>query len=134
SFESLSRLFYTWPTGTQCDAVFAGQTNYGFGSNRAGPGNTAAAVQNGQCVYPVIDTTNSHSGGGSLKFTIPSNSDANSSGFFTEVFKRNTDGTFPVIAPGSSYGNVLYFQFYQKFDSNFLSTDFQCSGTCGGWK
>src|SRR5207244_828193 len=52
SFDSSSSLFYTWPTGTQCDAVFAGQTNYGFGSDRAGPGNTAAAVQNGQCVYP----------------------------------------------------------------------------------
>jgi hypothetical protein len=134
-FDNGSGLYYTWPTGTVCDSAFTGQTNYPFGSSRSGPGNTAAVVQNGLCVYPQIDTTNSHSGGGSLKFTIPSNSSANSSGFFTELFKRNADGTFPVIAPGSSSGNVLYFQFYQKFDSNFLSTDFQClGGTCGGWK
>src|SRR2546428_12900859 len=67
SFDSSSSLFYTWPTGTSCDAAFAGQTNNGFGLDRRGPGNTEAVVQNGQCVYPVIDTTNSHSRAGSLK-------------------------------------------------------------------
>jgi hypothetical protein len=135
SFDSSSSLFYTWPTGTQCDAVFAGQTNNTFGGDRAGPGNTAATVQNGQCVYPVIDTTTSHSGGGSLEFTIPSNSSANSSGFFTEPFKRNSDGTFPYIGPGSPLGSVFYFQFYQKLDSNFVNTDYLClGGECGGWK
>ena len=135
SFDNSSNLYYTWPAATVCDSSFTGQPNYSFGSNRSGPGNTAAVVQNGQCVFPQLDTTNSHSGAGSLKFTIPSNSSANSSGFFTEPFKRNADGTFPYIAPGSSFGNVVYFQFYQKFDTNFLSTDFQCvGGTCGGWK
>ena len=135
SFDSASSLFYTWPTGTSCDAALSGQTNNGFGRNRRGPGNTAAVVQNGQCVYPQVDATTSHSGAGSLKFTIPSNSDANSSGFFTEPFKRNSDGTFPYIGPGSSLGNVLYFQFYQKFDTNFVNTDYQCTdGECTGWK
>jgi hypothetical protein len=32
-------------------------------------------------------------------------------------------------------GNVLYFQFYQRFDPNFLNTDYNClNGGCGGWK
>src|SRR5439155_1270837 len=54
---------------------------------------------------------------------------------WTGSWCRTSDGTFPYIAPGSSFGNVVYFQFYQKFDTNFLSTDFQCvGGTCGGWK
>jgi hypothetical protein len=134
-FDSTSSLFYTWPTGTQCDAVFAGQTNYGFGLDRSGPGNTAAVLQNGQCVYPQIDTTSPHSGGGALKFTIPSNSGADSGGFFAEPFKRYADGTFPYIGPGSPLGNVVYFQFYQKFDPNFAGIDFQCTGGgCTGWK
>ncbi|PYS31238.1 MAG: hypothetical protein DMG11_02020 [Acidobacteria bacterium] len=120
SFDSTSSLFYAWPTGTQCDAVFAGQTNYGFGLDRSGPGNTVAVIQNGQCVYPQIDTTNTHSGAGSLKFTIPSNSSANSSGYFAEPFKRYADGTFPYIGPGSPLGSVVYFQFYQKVDPNFV--------------
>jgi hypothetical protein len=135
SFDNKNQLFYTWPTGTPCDTAFAGQSNHGFGSDRRGPGNTAATVQNGQCVYPEIDTSQTHSGTGSLKFTIPSKSGANSSGFFTEPFKRNADGTFPYVGPGSSLGNVVYFQFYQKFDSNFLNTDYDCTdGGCGGWK
>jgi hypothetical protein len=134
SFDSASSLFYTWPTGTSCDAAFAGQINYGLGSDRRGPGNTAAVVQNGQCVYPQIDTTTSHSGAGSLKFTIPSNSSADSSGFFSEPYKRNSDGTFPYIGPGSPLGNVLYFQFYQKFDTNFVNSDYKCDGECTGWK
>jgi hypothetical protein len=134
-FDSSSTLFYTWPTGTVCDAAFAGQNNFGFGEDRRTQGNTAAVVQNGQCVFPQIDTTTTHSGGGSLKFTIPSNSDADSSGFFTEPFKRNSDGTFPYVGPGSPLGNVFYFQFYQKLDSNFVNTDFKClGGECGGWK
>jgi len=134
-FDSTSALFYTWPTGTPCDAVFAGQTNYGFGSSRSGPGNTAATVQNGQCAYPAIDTTVTHSGAGSLKFTIPSNSSANSSGFFTEVFQRLPGGGFAYIGPGSPLGSVFYFQFYQRFDPNFQSIDYQClGGGCGGWK
>src|SRR5262249_18571903 len=102
---------------------------------REGLGNAAATVQNGKCVDPQIDS-DSHSGAGSLRFTIPSNSVANSSGFFTEPFRRNPDGTFAWIGPGSQLGNVFYFQFYQKFDFNFLNTFYQCvdRSTCGGWK
>src|SRR3989454_860388 len=135
SFDSTSSLYYAWPSGTQCDAVFAGQTNNGFGLDRSGPGNTVAVIQNGQCVYPQIDTTNPHSGAGSLKFTIPSNSSANSSGYFAEPFKRYADGTFPYIGPGSPLGSVVYFQFYQKVDPNFVGTNYLCTGgDCSGWK
>jgi hypothetical protein len=137
SFDNADNLYYTWPTGTVCDKAFKGLTNYKFGKNRQGWGNAVAVVQNGQCIFPEIDSTTSHSGTGSLKITIPSNSSADSGGHFTEVFKRNRsgkpDGTY--IGPGSSLGNVLFFQFYQKFDDNFLSTVYQClGGGCGGWK
>jgi len=136
SFDNPDNLYYTWPTGTVCDEALKGQTNYKFGKNRQARGNTVAVVQNGQCVFPEIDPTVSHSGAGSLKITIPSNSSADSGGHFTEVFKRSRgkpDGTY--IGPGSPLGNVLFFQFYEKFDDNFLSTNFQCAGgECGGWK
>src|SRR5262249_31140583 len=74
-------------------------------------------------------------GASSLKFTIPSNSSANSSGFFTEVFERLGNGEFGYVGPGSPHGNVVYFQFYQFLDSAFLDTDFECmDGGCGGFK
>jgi len=137
TFDSSSGLYYNWPVGTACDYAFKGQTNYRFGNGRQGRGNTVAVIQNGQCLFPQIDSTTAHSGAGSLKITIPSNSSADSGGHFTEVFKRNRDGN-PAgihIGPGSRFGNVLYFQFYQRFDDNFLSTNFACSrGECGGWK
>jgi len=33
-------------------------------------------------------------------------------------------------------GNIFYFQFYQRFDPNFVSINYQCvgGGGCGGWK
>ncbi len=136
SFDDSNSLNYAWTTGTVCDTDtgLAGKTNYPIARDRISLGNTEAIVQNGQCVYPTVDTTSPHSGAGSLKFTIPTHSGPDSSGFFSEPFKRNS-GTFPYIGPGSSAGNVLYFQFYQKFDSNFLTTNFQCVlGECGGWK
>jgi hypothetical protein len=134
-FDNASSLYYTWPTGTICDSAFAGQNNYDFGRTRTGPGNAAAVVQNGACVFPQIDPNGPHSGAAALKLTIPSQSGPDSGGFFSEPFKRTADGTFPYIAPGSPNGNIAYFQFYQKFDSNFANTNFRCvSGECGGWK
>jgi len=129
TFDSSSGLYYNWPVGTACDYAFKGQTNYRFGNGRQGRGNTVAVIQNGQCLFPQIDSTTAHSGAGSLKITIPSNSSADSGGHFTEVFKRNRDGN-PAgihIGPGSRFGNVLYFQFYQRLDDNLLSTNFACS-------
>ena len=136
-FDSPSDLHYTWPAATVCDTVFKGQKNQYFGRNRQGWGNTVAAVQNGQCVFPEIDAETVHSGAGSLKITIPSNSSADSGGQFMEVFKRDGDGSpdGTYVGPGSPLGSVLYFQFYQRFDDSFLSTDFRClDGECGGWK
>src|SRR6266850_56563 len=135
-FDNDAALFYSWPPGTPCDSALSGKTNYTIPPDRSGPGNTEAVIQNGQCVFPQIDTSASHSGGAALKFTVPSNSDPDSSGYFSEVVQqRKPDGTFPYIGPGSLLGNVLYFQFYQRFDTNLLSTNFQCSGgPCTGWK
>jgi len=134
-FDSPSFLHYSWPAATVCDALFKGQKN--VEKSRPGWGNAVAVVQNDQCVFPEIDTETAHSGTGSLKITIASKSSADSGGHFTEVFKRNSDGTpdGTYIGPGSPLGNVLYFQFYQRFDEDFLSTNFQClDGECGGWK
>ncbi len=136
-FDSASALHYAWPARTVCDEAFKGQRNQQFGRDREGSGNTFAVVQNDQCVFPEIDSKTFHSGSGSLKITIPSSSSADSGGYFSEVFKRNRDGR-PLgtyIGPESPWGKVLYFQFYQKFDNDFLSTDFRClEGDCGGWK
>lgn len=135
-FDNTTNLYYNWPTGTVCDVAFSGQTNYNISRDRTSLGNTEAVVQNGECVYPQIDTAASHSGAGSMKFRIPSQSGPDSGGFFSETYKpKNPDGSFSYIGPGSPLGNVLYFQFYQKFDANFLNTNFQCvNGDCGGFK
>jgi hypothetical protein len=136
-FDSANTLRYAWPVRTVCDKVFNGRRNQQFSRDRREPGNAVAVVQNGQCMFPEIDSTTFHSGFGALKITIPSNSYADSGGNFTEVFKRNRDGLpdGTHVGPGSPWGNVLYFQFYQRFDESFLSTDFRClEGDCGGWK
>jgi len=88
-------------------------------------GNTSAMEQNGKCIYPLVDTTKPHSGTGSLKFTIPSNSTDNTSGNFTLPFKGV--GTTYAVTPGQSF----WFQFYQYFDSAFLTTPYAPGG---GWK
>ena len=136
--DSSNQLFYTWPTGTVCDSALGSNPNGNnqFGQTRVGPGNVVAHVEsNGQCVYPEIDSTVKHNGVGSLKFTIGSHTGSDSAGYYTEPFKRLGNGQFAYIGPGSQLGNVLYFQFYQMSDSNFLDTNFQCTGGgCGGWK
>jgi hypothetical protein len=142
SFDNQNQLYYAWPSPSSCDQALGGQgyTNYQFNQTRQGPGNTIASNYNqtGSCVYPTVDTTMLHSGNGALKFTIPSNSGEDTSGSFTEPFKRNADGTFSYIAPGSPLGNVVYMQFYQRFDPNFLTTVYKCGSNgseyCGGWK
>lgn len=140
SFDSPSLLYHNWPQGTACDAMYTGQTWYPIGDARDGPGNTFSAAWNGQCVNPFIDTAIKRSGSGSLKFTIPS-STGEQTGWFSDVFKRNADGSFAYISPNSPLGNVAYLQFYQRFDTNMVNLDFQCrdkvDGTstgCGGWK
>lgn len=136
--DTTNQLFYNWPSGTVCDSALSSHPNGNnpFGLSRSGNGNAVAHVErNGQCVFPIIDSTVKHSGTGSLKFTIAGNTGADSSGYYSEPFKRLGSGQFSYVGPGSPLGNVLYFQFYQMFDSNFLNTDFLClNGGCGGWK
>lgn len=63
-------------------------------------------------VPPTIDTTTYASDGGSLKFTIPSQSPANTSGdYFTN---------FPPVYPGSEF----YIRWKMRFSTEFLSTHF----------
>jgi hypothetical protein len=134
-FDDDAALRFNWPKGTVCDNAFAGKQWYDFSASRSGLGNTAATVQNGRCVYPIIDTTVKKSGAGALKFTVPSNSGANSSGYFSEPFRRNSNGTFPYISPNSSLGAVMWGQWRQMFDDAFLSTRYVClGGNCGGQK
>ena len=135
--DSTNQLYYNWQPGSACDVVLGNHPNGNnpFGLSRSGNGNAVATIQNGQCIYPDIDTSIRHSGTGALKFTIPPFSSADTSGYYSEPFKRLGNGSFLYIGPGSPSGSVLYFQFYQMFDPNFVSTNFQCTGgECGGWK
>jgi hypothetical protein len=138
SVDDTSQLFYTWPTGTACDSALNNHPNGNnpFGLSRSGNGNAVAHVEsNGQCVFPVIDSTVKRSGPGSLKFTIAGNTGSDSAGYYTEPLKRLGGGAFSYVGPGSPLGNIIYFQFYQRFDQNFLDTNYLCTGGgCGGWK
>jgi hypothetical protein len=136
TFDDPSKLYYNWYTDTACERLSSMFAYYTWGYERTPPGNATAAAQSGnRCMYPTLDTTVKHSGASALKFTIPTMSRDNSSGSFSEPFKRLPNNKFLYISPNSPDGNVLYFQFYQRFDANFLSIDYQCkSGTCYGWK
>ena len=137
-FDDTSKIFYTWDSyDAICNAAMTakGYTRYSLGPDRSGLGNTAATSYGGACHYPEIDSNVKASGAGSLRFTIPSMSEANSSGFFSEVFGKDAQGKFLFVGPGSKLGSVVYFQFKQKMDNNFVNTDFKClNGSCGGWK
>ena len=66
-----------------------------------------------------LDTTISASGGGSLKFVIPANSGANSSG----AWANSLGGSF---GPGTTF----FVQFRQRFSPEFISTNYNGNG----WK
>jgi hypothetical protein len=73
---------------------------------------------------PVLDSTVKASGNSSIKFTIPSNSGANSSGsYFT-----NFSDTLTTQFGGNS---EFYIQWRQRFSPEFISTLYQGGG---GWK
>jgi len=129
AFDQQTELKYNYSLNSQpCLADPFIQPRYNLSAAR-GPeeGNTSATEQNGVCVYPLVDITKPHSGMGSLKMTIPSNSGANTSGNFTEVFKRNTDGTFY----HTRAGETVWFQFWQYIDPLFLTVKYNPGG---GWK
>ena len=139
-FDSDTELRYNWPTGGPCpDSYLQTKTLYSLSRDRHDLGNAVAIVQNGQCYYPQIDTNTKFEGAGSLKFTIPSNSSANSSGYFTEPFQRPFVYAAPQAVAGSTATwlgtNVIWFQYRQRFDTNFVNIDYVCTGGgCGGWK
>jgi hypothetical protein len=73
---------------------------------------------------PAIDTTIKASGTGALKFTIPSNSNANSSGSYFTNFSDNLQTQFGENAE-------FYVQWRQRFSPEFLNVVFAGGG---GWK
>jgi len=73
---------------------------------------------------PQIDFTVKASGNGSLKFTIPSNSSANSSGSYFTNFSENLSAQF-----GES--SEFYVQWRQRFSGEFINTIYSGGG---GWK
>jgi hypothetical protein len=100
----------------------AGYTVYQSGPDRSGyPSGLFNIAQpstvDGTCYWPRPDYGVAHSGSGSLKFTIPVNSDTQPSGDFEEPFKRKGDGTFAYVG----HGGTIYAQWYTRFSSENLS-------------
>ncbi|MDH3314149.1 MAG: fibronectin type III domain-containing protein [Gammaproteobacteria bacterium] len=73
---------------------------------------------------PMIDTSVKASGAGSLKFTIPSNSPADSSGSYFTNFSSNLLTQF-------GENSEFYIQWRQRFSPEFLNTVYAGGG---GWK
>ena len=73
---------------------------------------------------PVLDSTVKASGNSSIKFTIPSNSGANSSGSYFTNFSDN-------LATQFGQNSDFYIQWRQRFSPEFLTTVYQGGG---GWK
>jgi chitodextrinase len=73
---------------------------------------------------PVLDSTVKASGNSSIKFTIPSNSGANSSGSYFTNFSDNLSTQF-------GENSEFYIQWRQRFSPEFLNTVYQGGG---GWK
>jgi hypothetical protein len=73
---------------------------------------------------PQIDSTVKASGAGSLKFTIPAKSGANSSGSYFTNFSRDLSAQF-------GENSEFYVQWRQRFSPEFISTMYKGGG---GWK
>jgi hypothetical protein len=73
---------------------------------------------------PTVDTEVKASGGGSLKFTIPSNSGAGTSGSYFTNFSRDLSVQFGA-------NSEFYVQWRQRFSPEFLGTHYQDGE---GWK
>ena len=132
-FESEDDLYYTWPVGGSCDNDTFLQTHpngrNGFGLDRSTLGNVAAKIDNlaGRCIYPQRDSTYSTSGLSSFKFTIPSQSGQQTSGFFNPVFKRlgpPGDYTFAKFGPGGEF----WVRFSMRNSAELLNTTYQGIG------
>lgn len=87
----------------------------GFGSNTGSMAGASA---------PAIDAAVKASGGGSLKFTVPSNSGADTSGSYFANFSTDLSKQFGENAE-------FYVQWRQRFSAEFLNTVYQGAN---GWK
>jgi chitodextrinase len=92
-------------------------SNFGSFNNSGSLNGVYLPNSNGLCgttQCPAIDTTSSASGGGSLKFTIPSQSGAGGAGQWFTNF--STD-----LATQFGAGGEFWIQWRQRFDSNFVT-------------
>jgi hypothetical protein len=86
-------------------------------------GQSSGLEADGIEVKPVIDSAVKASGGGSLKFTIPSRGSAGSSGSFFANFSEVLSAQF---GPGEEF----YVQWRQRFSLEFIKNNYQSEG----WK
>jgi hypothetical protein len=87
-------------------------------------GDNAGVLPNSSGVAPALDTDVKASGASSLRFTIPSNSSANSSGSWFTNFS-------PDLATQFGASTQYYVQWRQRFSPEFLSAVYAGGG---GWK
>lgn len=150
--DSNDSLYYTWDNSTSvctdainADPEITNKTRYSYGFERTPPGNATAKIygpSNNLCNIPKTDTAVKHSGAGSLKFNIPGNTSQGQFGSFSEPFLRDypTAGKFGHIGQVNDTSRingstVFWYQYWQRFDPNYLNTWYLCSGgSCGGWK
>jgi hypothetical protein len=95
-----------------------------FGANFGNFNNSGTCNSSPTVLCPVIDSTISASGGGSLKFTIPSQSGSGGSGQWFTNFSTDLSTQF-------GENSEFYVQWQQRFSPEFLSTIYQGGG---GWK
>lgn len=133
-FETQNTLVYSWDTGSgPCNSALAGNPNYGISATRSNRGNTNASTWGTRCIYPRIDTAQKYSGSSSLRFDIETQTGADSSGYFTDVFERLDGSGFGCFAPsGCKYGPIVYVQWKQQFNTSQLQTNY--SPDTSGWK
>src|SRR5687768_10384501 len=109
--------------------------NNGFGSDRQSLGNVTAVQSSAgspRYYYPKISSDQAEfPGGASLKFTMPTRSGSDNSGYWEPVFKRLPDGSggyrFAQFGPGGEF----WVRFAMRQDSNLITT--QIRATNGGF-
>jgi hypothetical protein len=135
-FESENELYYHWYTNENCnrDSFLLNHPNGNnpFGLDRRSPGNTTARIWNigDRCHYPKRDTTYAASGASSLKFTLPSQSAAVTSGDFNPVFKyRVVNGQYRFARFGP--GGEFWVRFAMRQTQDLLNPIYRRSGGGG---
>ena len=144
-FESAAKdtLFYNWDAtndtkcngsglGPQYSWSFDGQQN----TNGTIKGNTIANdnATHTNCASPILDSVQKNNGRQSLQHQVYTNSGA-AQGYVAMPYGFIGDGNSVFIAPNSPFGATVYYQFYQRFDSSHVGTNYLCNPeVCGGWK